>query len=68
MNKANHGEQSRPSVGFIGLGHMGGAMAKRLIEAGYALTVYDRTRARAEEIAQHGTAVAATPQRPGGAV
>ena len=28
-----------PRLGLIGLGNMGGPMASRLIEAGYALTV-----------------------------
>jgi 3-hydroxyisobutyrate dehydrogenase-like beta-hydroxyacid dehydrogenase len=62
MSATRQNEQSKLGVGFIGMGHMGGAMAKRLIEAGYPLTVYDRTRARAEEIAQQGAAVAATPK------
>ena len=37
---------SKPSVGFIGLGIMGGPMAGHLIEAGYPLTVFNRTRAK----------------------
>jgi 3-hydroxyisobutyrate dehydrogenase-like beta-hydroxyacid dehydrogenase len=36
-------------VGFIGLGNMGSAMARNLVKAGHAVTVYNRTRARAEE-------------------
>ena len=28
-------------IGFIGLGNMGGPMARRLIEAGHKLVVYD---------------------------
>jgi 3-hydroxyisobutyrate dehydrogenase len=55
-------QQNRPSVGFIGMGHMGGAMATRLLAAGYPLTIYDRTKERAQEIAQRGAAVAATPK------
>jgi len=35
-------------VGFIGLGRMGREMAARLIEAGHALTVYNRTASAAE--------------------
>ena len=34
-------EQSKPTIGFIGMGHMGSHMAPRLIHAGYHLTVYD---------------------------
>lgn len=44
-------QQSKPSIGFIGMGHMGSHMASRLIQAGYHLTVYDRTREKAQAIA-----------------
>jgi len=53
-------EQSKPTVGFIGMGHMGSHMAPRLISAGYHLTVYDRTREKAQAIA--GASVAETPE------
>ena len=53
-------EQSKPSIGFIGMGHMGSHMAPRLIAAGYHLTVYDRTREKAQAIA--GATVAETPE------
>jgi 3-hydroxyisobutyrate dehydrogenase-like beta-hydroxyacid dehydrogenase len=58
------GETWKPRVGFAGLGHMGSAMVRRLIDAGYSLTIYDRTAARAEEIEQQGAAVsvAQTPK------
>ncbi len=36
------------NVAFIGLGNMGSAMARNLIQAGHKLTVYNRTRTRAE--------------------
>ena len=52
-------EQSKPTIGFIGMGHMGSHMASRLISAGYRLTVYDRTREKAQAIA--GATVAETP-------
>jgi 3-hydroxyisobutyrate dehydrogenase-like beta-hydroxyacid dehydrogenase len=39
------------SVGVVGAGRMGGAMARRLSEAGHHVVVYNRTRARAEEVA-----------------
>ena len=35
------GNARMPSIGFIGLGNMGGPMAKRLVAAGYAVTAYD---------------------------
>jgi len=53
-------EQSKPTIGFIGMGHMGSHMASRLIRAGYHLTVYDRTREKAQAIA--GATVAETPE------
>src|SRR6266513_2816617 len=48
-------------VGFIGLGMMGSGMARNLIKAGHALVVFNRTRSRAQELAQLGATVAATP-------
>jgi 3-hydroxyisobutyrate dehydrogenase-like beta-hydroxyacid dehydrogenase len=56
----NTQEQSKPTIGFIGMGHMGSHMAPRLINAGYHLTVYDRTREKAQAIA--GATVAGTPE------
>jgi 3-hydroxyisobutyrate dehydrogenase len=44
-------EQSKQTIGFIGMGHMGSHMAPRLIRASYQLTVYDRTREKAQAIA-----------------
>jgi len=49
-------------VGWIGLGIMGSRQAANLRHAGYELTVYNRTREKAEAWAQeHGATVAATP-------
>jgi 2-hydroxy-3-oxopropionate reductase len=50
------------TVGFIGLGIMGKPMAKNLIEAGYDLAVYNRTREKAEELASEGATVAGSPK------
>jgi 2-hydroxy-3-oxopropionate reductase len=50
-------------VGFIGLGIMGGPMAKNLMEADHELVLYNRTREKAEELAGDGAAgVAASPR------
>jgi 3-hydroxyisobutyrate dehydrogenase len=50
------------AVGFIGLGIMGSRQAASLRRAGFELTVYNRTRERAEEwAAKHGGDVADTP-------
>ena len=48
-------------IGFIGLGSMGSPMARNLIKAGHALTVYNRTRTRAEEFQSLGGEIADTP-------
>ncbi|MGC1450190.1 MAG: NAD(P)-binding domain-containing protein, partial [Candidatus Sulfotelmatobacter sp.] len=47
-------------VGFIGLGSMGAAMSRNLINAGHELIVHNRTRSRAEEIQSLGARVADT--------
>ncbi|MBB3427624.1 3-hydroxyisobutyrate dehydrogenase-like beta-hydroxyacid dehydrogenase [Rhizobium sp. BK312] len=47
-------------VGFIGLGQMGSAMATNLIKAGHDVTVYNRSRDKAEALAAEGAKVAAT--------
>lgn len=41
-------------MGLIGLGNMGSAFAERLLEAGYPLHVYNRTAAKAENLAAEG--------------
>jgi 3-hydroxyisobutyrate dehydrogenase-like beta-hydroxyacid dehydrogenase len=48
-------------VGFIGLGNMGSGIARNLINAGHQLTVYNRTRSRADELGTLGARVATTP-------
>jgi 3-hydroxyisobutyrate dehydrogenase len=51
-------------VAFIGLGVMGAPMARHLAKAGHDVTVYNRTRAKAEAwVASHGGRLAATPAR-----
>jgi 3-hydroxyisobutyrate dehydrogenase-like beta-hydroxyacid dehydrogenase len=53
-------------AGFIGLGRMGRAMARRLLDAGHDLSVYNRTAGKLEELAAAGahpsSAIAATAQ------
>lgn len=41
-------------IGFIGTGIMGSAMAGHLIDVGYELSVYNRTKAKAEELIKRG--------------
>jgi 2-hydroxy-3-oxopropionate reductase len=43
-------------VGFVGLGIMGGPMARNLMRAGHELVLHNRTRRKAEELAAEGEA------------
>lgn len=49
-------------VALLGLGIMGGGMAANLLKQGFALTVYNRTREKAEPLAQLGAQIADTPR------
>jgi 3-hydroxyisobutyrate dehydrogenase len=49
---------SNPGIGWIGIGRMGYAMAERLAAAGANLTVWNRTRSKAEPLAAKGARVA----------
>jgi 3-hydroxyisobutyrate dehydrogenase len=53
-------------IGFIGLGGMGSRMASRLLGAGYQVTVYNRTRRRAEELQRSGASIAGSPRELAG--
>jgi 3-hydroxyisobutyrate dehydrogenase-like beta-hydroxyacid dehydrogenase len=46
-------------VGFIGLGHMGTAMAGRLIHADHEVSVYNRTKSKAQALIDQGAHLAA---------
>lgn len=50
-------------LGLIGMGNMGSHMACRLLAAGYQLTVYDRTKEKAQALEQSGALAAATPRK-----
>jgi 3-hydroxyisobutyrate dehydrogenase len=47
-----------PSVGWIGAGRMGFAMAARLAKAGTRVTVWNRTKAKAEPLRDYGCTIA----------
>src|SRR5690349_20848463 len=49
------------TIALLGTGIMGSHMARRLAQAGFATTVWNRNRAKAEKLAQYGAAVADTP-------
>jgi 3-hydroxyisobutyrate dehydrogenase-like beta-hydroxyacid dehydrogenase len=44
--------------GFIGVGNMGGPMARRLLAAGHSLTVFDMSKAAMDELAKAGAQTA----------
>jgi len=49
-------------VGFVGLGIMGRPMARNLLAAGYELVVHNRSRGKAEGLAEEGASVADNPK------
>ncbi len=51
----------KPRVAIIGVGIMGGAMAERLLDQGFAVDVWDRTAATAARIAERGAVAHAQP-------
>ncbi|MCI5956131.1 MAG: NAD(P)-dependent oxidoreductase [Clostridiales bacterium] len=44
------------NIGFIGIGVMGESMARHLMRNGYVLTVYNRTKSKAEKLLEEGAA------------
>ena len=59
------------SIGFVGLGLMGGPMAANLLKAGFEVTVYNRTAGKARALLDAGARAAASPRdvaTPGGIV
>lgn len=48
-------------VGFVGLGLMGRPMAQRILDAGYQLTVFNRTVEKARPLVDAGASLAASP-------
>ena len=48
-------------IGFIGIGVMGKSMAQNLQNHGYELTVYSRTRKKAEPLLEKGALWAESP-------
>ena len=61
----------KETVGFIGLGGMGLAMATNLLKAGFGLRVYNRTAEKARPLLEQGATLARSPAEaaePGGVV
>jgi 3-hydroxyisobutyrate dehydrogenase-like beta-hydroxyacid dehydrogenase len=51
----------RPTVGWIGTGRMGYQLVLRLLNAGYEVAAYNRTRAKAAPLADSGAAIVDSP-------
>jgi 3-hydroxyisobutyrate dehydrogenase-like beta-hydroxyacid dehydrogenase len=58
----------RSRLGFIGLGHLGAPIARRLVAAGFPMVVYDVDRAKALEFAKLGAEVSPDPRTLAGEV
>lgn len=54
-------EQLVPTIGFLGVGLMGKPMATRLLQAGYPLLAWNRTRSKAEALAQNRATIVDHP-------
>lgn len=52
---------NKPTITLLGTGLMGGPMAKNLLKAGFPLTVWNRTPAKAEALMAAGAVVATSP-------
>ncbi len=50
-----------PHVAFIGLGRMGHGMAGRYLDSGFTLAVWNRSRAKADDLIARGARWAASP-------
>src|SRR2546430_13813328 len=46
--------ENKQKIGWIGVGRMGLPMAERMLKAGYDLSIWNRTRSRAEPLAKLG--------------
>src|SRR5436309_1730399 len=52
----------KPTVAILGLGIMGSGMARRLLSSGFPLSVYSRSREKANPFAASGAFVARSPR------
>jgi 3-hydroxyisobutyrate dehydrogenase len=56
------GDVKMTTLGWIGLGHMGAPMSLRLVQAGHKLNAYNRTREKANTLAEAGATILDSPQ------
>jgi len=61
LDMADPQSGSKLRIGWIGTGVMGAPMAGHLLSAGHELTIYSRTRSRAEPLLAHGASWASSP-------
>src|SRR5215218_10625615 len=54
-------QQNTPRIGWIGMGRMGYPMAERLLKAGYNVSIWNRTRSKAEPLAKSGGKIVDKP-------
>jgi 3-hydroxyisobutyrate dehydrogenase len=52
----------KPTVGLIGLGLMGGPMGQNLLRAGFPLVVWNRTKAKADDLVREGAKPGSDPR------
>ena len=55
-------QKTKPRVAFLGLGAMGSRMAARLLQDGYPLTIWNRTKATASDLVEASAKLAETPR------
>lgn len=60
MPDTHNDEDNAHSVTVIGLGPMGQSMTRAFLQAGYAVTVWNRTASKAEAMAEHGAMIASS--------
>src|SRR5215211_6933315 len=53
--------QNTQKIGWIGMGRMGYPMAERLLDAGYDVSIWNRTRSKAEPLAKKGGKIVDNP-------
>ena len=54
-------QENRHRIGWIGMGRMGYPMAERLVKGGYDVSVWNRTRSKAEPLAKSGATIVDSP-------
>ena len=55
----------KPRIGWIGTGVMGQSMAGHLLDAGYELSVFNRTAAKAQSLVDRGAHLCSSPREVG---